>query len=76
MKQKEMITRSKKILKIYNANKTESNSKDSYVSNNKVITTNNGPLRLENGKLFIKELKTVRPFNDCSASSFTVEEHQ
>ena len=73
-----MFRRSIKDLEIYIANKTKSNSKELYtqVGNNKV-TTNIGPLHLENGKETNTESEMAEVLNDYFASiedTFEIQE--
>ena len=69
-----MIRRSKTNLEIHIANQTKSNPKEfyTYVRNKKVITTNIGPLHLENGKETNTEIAKV--LNYYFASDFTVQD--
>ena len=71
-----MIRRSEKVLEIYIASKTKSDPKEfyTYVRNKKVITTNIGPLHLENGKEINTESEIAEVLNYYFASVFTVED--
>ena len=64
-----------KKIEIYIANKSKSNPKELYthVRNKKVITTNIGPLNLENSKLTNTESEIDEVLNDYFAFVFTVE---
>ena len=71
-----MIRQSKKDPEIYIANKTKFNPKEfySYIHNTKIITTNVGPLHLENGKVTNTKLEMVKVLHDYFASVFTIED--
>ena len=73
---KKFIKQSKKNLEMHIASKIKSNPKEfySYVRQKKVITSNIGPLRLDNGEHVSNEKDVAEILNEYFASVFTVED--
>ena len=73
---KKLIKQSKKNLEVHIASKIKSNPKEfySYVRQKKVITSNIGPLRLDNGEHVSNEIDMAEILNEYFASVFTKED--